>query len=81
MTKFWSRLFLVLACLMWLPASANATSVVTGMTWSGTADQAMLSIEMTENPGNALTILDAPRRIVLDLEDTCLLYTSPSPRD
>jgi len=77
MTKFWSRLFLVLACLMWLPASANATSVVTGMTWSGTADQAMLSIEMTENPGNALTILDAPRRIVLDLEDTVLAAPMP----
>jgi N-acetylmuramoyl-L-alanine amidase len=77
MTKFWSCLFLVLACLMWLPASANATSVVTGMTWSGTADQAMLSIEMTENPGNALTILDAPRRIVLDLEDTVLAAPMP----
>ncbi|WP_336742726.1 N-acetylmuramoyl-L-alanine amidase [Aureimonas altamirensis] len=47
------------------------------MTWSGTADQAMLSIEMTENPGNALTILDAPRRIVLDLEDTVLAAPMP----
>ncbi|KHJ54263.1 hypothetical protein LA66_12425 [Aureimonas altamirensis] len=77
MTKIWSCLFLIFACLMWLPAPANATSVVTGMTWSGTADEAMLSIEMTENPSNAVTILDAPRRIVLDLDDTVL--ASPMP--
>ena len=77
MTKIWSCLFLIFVCLMWLPAPANATSVVTGMTWSGTADEAMLSIEMTENPSNALTILDAPRRIVLDLDDTVL--ASPMP--
>lgn len=78
MTKFWSCLFLILACLMWLPAPANATSVVTGMTWSGTADEAMLSIEVTENPRNALTILDAPRRIVLDLDDTVLASPMPA---
>ncbi len=77
MTKFWSCLFFVSACLMWLPGTANATSVVTAMTWSGTADEAMLSIEMTENPNNELTILDRPRRIVLDLHDTVL--ASPMP--
>lgn len=77
MTKFWSCLIFISACLMWSPAPANATSVVTGMAWSGTAGAATLSIEMTENPRNELTILDRPRRVVLDLDDTVLATPMP----